>query len=62
VQVLKDTAQVQLLQLVVQDGDYAAEYQKRGERCDPSQAAAILALGKDCWCGAQGFNASAVCT
>lgn len=63
-QVLEHAAHVQLFQLMVQDSYDTDEYQEGGERREPAEAAAILALGK---CrgyrlGSQDFSASGACT
>ena len=62
-EVFKHAAQMQLLELVMQDGDNTAEYQERGDRRQPAQAASILANWKCRGCrGSQEINASVVCT
>jgi hypothetical protein len=42
VQVLEDTANVKLLQLVVQNADHATKHNQRRERRHPTQGAPIL--------------------
>ena len=42
VQVLEDAADVELLELVMQNADDPAEHDQRRERCQPAQGASIL--------------------
>jgi hypothetical protein len=58
-QVLENAADVQLLQLVVQDSHDDAEDEERGKRSEPTQAASVVAHRNCCGCRltSQDFNA-----